>query len=93
MCRDCWHRDGGGVKVVDTRLVDKFRPLCEAVYDAHDMGGGLHIVLDDNNLDDGSIEWCLDQDLTNVERRCANFLLDQSYPTRWALIAKMEGWV
>lgn len=42
--------------------VDEVVPLCVEYYrDGNFCGGNLHIVLDDTNLADHHIEWCLKQ--------------------------------
>ena len=35
-------------------------PLVQKVYEFSSAGGGLHIVVDDYNLEDGHIDWCID---------------------------------
>lgn len=34
-------------------------PLVRAYYAKHPTGGSLHIVLDDNNVEDGHVEYCI----------------------------------
>lgn len=36
-------------------------PLAKAYYHAHPAGGNLHIVLDDGNIEDSSVQFCLDR--------------------------------
>lgn len=36
-------------------------PLARAYYENHRTGGILHIVLDDGNLEDGHMRWCLER--------------------------------
>jgi hypothetical protein len=77
--------------------VDKFlikqriRELVSIIYDDYSgVGGKLHIVLDDGNLDDCSINWCLNNsiaEITNEEEKkiyteCAELLLKLSYSSR-----------
>lgn len=56
MCCTCWEEDGG-IKI-DNERVRSVQPLIAAVYEHNCVGGNLHIVLDDNNLEDGSLEFC-----------------------------------
>lgn len=37
------------------------RALVERIYDAHPCGCCWHIVLDDGNIDDASVQFCADQ--------------------------------
>lgn len=39
--------------------VPEVLPLVNAYYKTHPVGGSLHIVLDDCNVDDGHVEFCL----------------------------------
>ena len=53
-------------------------PLVEAFYGLPGcgVGGALHIVLDDANLDDDSIQWCMDtaDEHWSQEPECAKLL-------------------
>ncbi len=39
--------------------VSEVLPLVQAYYKFNGVGGSLHIVLDDGNLEDDSVEFCL----------------------------------
>ena len=48
--------------------------LIKKIYAGHSTGGALHIVLDDNNVSDGDIVWCLrnsilDKEFCDIEDR------------------------
>lgn len=57
-------------------LNQKIDYLYDKVYENNAAGGGLHIVLDDGNLSDRSINWCIDNvDLTEYEKKLVELLL------------------
>lgn len=47
-------------KSPDRPTVPDVLPLVRRLYQLDGAGGPLHIVLDDYNIDDGSIQFCLD---------------------------------
>ena len=56
MCRGCWEEYGSPeIKTEATRAAAK---LAERVYEFSCVGGNLHIVLDDWNIEDENIAWC-----------------------------------
>src|SRR5690348_1783765 len=59
MCCGCWEDEGS--PRIDNERVRGVQPLIEAVYKHNGVGGNLHIVLDDNNIDDGDLAFCLGQ--------------------------------
>lgn len=59
MCLSCWKEAGSPTELPEN--VDELIQLIKELY-ATEMGGAggpLHIVLDDWNLEDDNIEWCL----------------------------------
>jgi hypothetical protein len=56
MCCGCWEEEGK--PQIDTPVVRAALVLVEAVYEHAPTGGYLHIVLDDNNIEDENVEWC-----------------------------------
>lgn len=72
------------------------------IYELHGVGGPLHIVLDDCNLEDHHIIWCLEntignyfsdnlsdeenQELNKLSKICAEYLLEMSYSKRKKII-------
>jgi hypothetical protein len=64
MCDGCWEKYGKPTKL--TPEIRRAHRLVGNVYDYHGAGGSGHIVFDDWNLDDGSIEMCLER---NLQRR------------------------
>lgn len=42
-------------------------PLIQTIYDRNSVGCCLHVVTDDGNIDDASVDWCLQY---AIERDC-----------------------
>lgn len=57
MCFGCYEDYGSPAIVSDT--TKRAAALCERVYEQSCVGGRLHIVLDDWNLEDGSLQFCM----------------------------------
>jgi len=73
MCINCW-KERGAPKIDNSNVREAVRQI-DRVYHFHSAGGGLHIVLDDFNIDDDDLDWCLNKGrLSSVERRCASHL-------------------
>lgn len=72
------------------QLKKDLKDLIEAIYEISCVGGALHIVLDDGNLKDKDIQWCIDNSIKKcdniVERvlclECAKLLLSLPYELR-----------
>lgn len=59
------------------------------VYANHGAGGNLHIVLDDENIEDEHIRFCLDlPDITPQEKECAEMLLNIPKSKRLELVQR-----
>jgi hypothetical protein len=56
MCYGCWEDEGK--PVIDTPAVRAATASVALVYEHSCVGGNLHIVLDDWNLDDGNLAFC-----------------------------------
>lgn len=64
------------------------------IYNSFPTGGALHIVLDDGNLGDSHILWCLENTIPKIDEKltrrlfesCANALLELSLEEREELI-------
>lgn len=72
-------------------IKQKIRELIRTIYTKYScVGGPLHIVLDDGNFDNNSINWCLNNSIAKIsdeeERKiyteCAKLLLKLSYSSR-----------
>lgn len=57
MCEQCYE----GLRVIDTPETRRVAELIRRVYQAENGASGayLHIVVDDNNVEDGCIDFCL----------------------------------
>ncbi|WP_297419274.1 hypothetical protein [Clostridium sp.] len=76
-------------------IKQRIRELIAIIYTNYScVGGALHIVLDDDNIEDYNIKWCLDNSiskLTNEEEKkvyeeCVELLLQLSYSSRKRLL-------
>jgi hypothetical protein len=66
MCKGCWiEADKPNIKNNLTKSVAK---MIERVYDFSMSGGNAHIVVDDWNIEDNHIDFCLQMVLQNVEK-------------------------
>ena len=86
MCSECWGQHGSP-KIDSSSVRDAVAKIAR-VYNFYATGGGLHIVVDDFNIDDGSIDFCLARPLSTVERKCGETLRAMTVPERAAAI----GW-
>lgn len=103
MCKDCWIEAG---KPVPTAKSIAAVPLIEAVYDHHPAGGRLHIVLDDWNLSDSNISFCVDlinknewaetyeypRKAAQDELACAHALMGMTQQERASALAIWRGY-
>lgn len=55
MCDSCWER-GGSPTIVNEKTRAAVRCM-GPVYHYNGAGGGLHVILDDWNVDDATIKW------------------------------------
>lgn len=69
------------IKEEKTRLFNDTYNLVKEIYKRNNVGGLLHIVLDDGNLKDCHIKWCIDEikssnsDDKELYLQCAHNLL------------------
>jgi hypothetical protein len=97
MCANCW-TERGGHKIVNERTI-KAAELIQTVYDSEDgeAGGYAHIVVDDWNLDDSDIDFCLNtkgslpEETATACVECLNFLKALSYEERVSAMAIHSG--
>lgn len=82
---------------ININIKERIIELRNIIYNDYNCAGGeLHIVLDDKNLDDYFIKWCIDNSIPKIKDNkekqiyfeCANLLLKLSYSSRYKLIAK-----
>jgi hypothetical protein len=60
MCHGCWTGEYNTPRI-DTPAVRAIAPLAQRVYEFSCVGGNLHVVLDDWNLEDHNLEFCQGQ--------------------------------
>lgn len=66
-----------------TKLEEETIELIRRIYKKHPAGGALHIVLDDGNMENSHIRWCLENSIPEIKSKkdrelfetCANNLL------------------
>ena len=72
-------------------IKQRIHELVNIIYTNYSCAGGsLHIVLDDGNLEDYNIQWCLDNSIAKIVNKeekkiyneCAELLLKLSYSSR-----------
>lgn len=100
MCQSCW-RESGSPKI-DNQKVRDAQPLISDVYEFHGAGGSLHIVLDDSNIDDSDINFCLTSIAENkrgyppeqieAERKCGEHFLSMTVEERSSALALSSGY-
>lgn len=67
-----------------TKLEKETIDLIQKIYKKYPTGGALHVVIDDGNIEDRYIEWCLQNSIPEIKRKkdrelfeiCANNLLE-----------------
>lgn len=76
-------------------IKQRIRELINIIYNKYScIGGELHLVLDNHNIEDYNIQWCLDNSITEIENKeekevyfeCAKLLLKLSYISRKRLL-------
>ncbi len=103
MCYGCW--DEYGKPDIVNEKTEAALALVRQVYEAPrgGAGGHLHIVLDDWNLENSSIEYCqqghsspdwhgppMHWELTEVEAQCAKAFLSMTMAERASTLAKYD---
>ena len=95
MCYDCWKEAGSPAIITEETL--RVAELIGNIYDHSLSGGDAHIVVDDWNLQDGDIAFCLNQISENegknkrerldAERTALAALHSMSLPERYSAMA------
>ena len=76
-------------------IKQRIRELKHIIYNKYNCAGGeLHIVLDDGNIEEDHIKWCLDNSIVKISdeeekkvyTECAELLLKLSYSSRKRLV-------
>lgn len=89
MCRECWE-SYGGPRV--TREIINAAELITAVYQENAVGGNLHVIIDDWNIDDCFFN-DLGPDCTTAEVRCHGALSALSVEDRATAMAIHRGYL
>lgn len=104
MCQGCWEKYGSP-RIVNEKT-KAAAELISGVYDHGACGGGLHIVVDDWNLDDASVDFCGDlvegpgyprefhagAEQIEAERACLRALKDMTVIERASALALYDGY-
>jgi hypothetical protein len=86
MCYGCWEDEG--CPAIDN---DSVRKAAEAAHEL-DPFGAFHIVVEDWNVDDGNIEFCMkEDDATEQELAWGRLLLSMSFDERLSALALADG--
>ncbi len=105
MCENCWI-ERGGHSIVNKRTI-KGSNLIADLYATEDGGAGgyAHVVVDDDNLEDRSIDFCLEsaeknefkddicQETRKASIKCLSYLKKLSFEERSSALAIYNGFV
>jgi hypothetical protein len=101
MCYGCWQE--WGEPMIDTPAVRAAAQAIGAVYGFSCVGGNLHVVVDDWNLDDSDLDSCADLLAENIhegtpaqlvaERHCFGLLRALTEDERASALALHGGYV
>lgn len=102
MSEDSWKKYDKPA-IVNERTLEGAR-LVDAVYAGSGVGGNAHIVVDDYNVEDHHIDWCLttalaenvhqgDAEQLAAERACLEHLRGMSIEERLSALALFDGYV
>jgi len=101
MCYACWEKSGEPTIV--NELTTSVAKMIDHVYDFSEVGGNAHIVVDDFNLEDDNIDFCLQQIKKNpfhdekeqldAEKQCLLALRQMSRDERASAMAIHEGYL
>ena len=91
MCYGCFEEYGPAVVTPAAIAAAK---LVDAVYEIHPVGGRAHVVVDDWNLDDSNIDFCLNEpELDEVCRTALLALKNLPMPERVAAMALHDKFI
>jgi hypothetical protein len=103
MCMECWEKKGSP-SIVNEKTKAAAELIAE-VYNHHNSGGYLHIVVDDWNIDYDSIAWCQNYikhpvsyhertpEQIEAELACVNALLELTEDEVGSALAIHDGFV
>jgi hypothetical protein len=88
MCEQCYEDYGSpNPDAISSAAI----PLVDAVYEWSAVGGNLHIILDDWNIDDENLASCRDYDLTIAEAACLAAFEAMTIEQRAACLGEYDG--
>ena len=102
MCYGCY-KEYGEPKIVNQKTI-KGVELVKQIYSYNLVGSNCHIVLDDFNIEDSDIDWCLNESLDKnihgstkkqleIERECLELFRYMTLGERASTLAMVEGWI
>lgn len=102
MCYGCYEE--AGEPAIINEATQAAAALVAKVYEFSMVGGNAHIVVDDWNLEDSHIRWCLDTALTEnaheagkeqiaAEKACLEALLALNPAERASVMALHDGFI
>jgi hypothetical protein len=103
MCYDCWKNKYNAPKIINEN-VKKTIDLIQEIYKTESTGGDCHIVLDDFNIENDHIQWCIDwinrneipeigPEVKAIELECMNLMLTMSIDERAIALALADGYI
>jgi len=88
--------------MIDTPAIRKAATLADQVYEFSYVGGDLHILLDDWNVEDNHLDFCataieeniheLSPENQEIERQCLAAFKELSEEERYSALAIREGY-
>jgi len=88
MCISCW-QEYGSPKIINENVLSAVEVIRE-LYDESCVGGNLHIVVDDWNIEDENLAWCGAKELSDTEKKCFDALSLLSIGERASALAIVE---
>ena len=84
---------------MQNQIKQRITELRNIIYEKDCAGGALHIVLDDLNVEDDHIKWCLNNSIAEINdeqekqifTECANLLLQLSFSARTKLVKQFHN--
>jgi hypothetical protein len=95
MCKACWEDDYDEAREF-TDFTDPTVKLIGKVFEANETGGQLHVVIDDWNLEDGTLRWVAENHLNDLsldETRLLFLFEMMSEGERATALAIHEGYI
>mgnify|MGYP005993114239 CR=1 FL=1 len=90
MCCQCWREEGAHTTLPSN--YDEFARLYAEVYEANSVGGKLHIILDDFNIEDEQVAFCEEvPGKTEAETACLVELRRMTQAERCASLGLLDG--